>query len=208
MRERNMEEDYINESFTKTEDKVNLAIDNLNVECITSKNNKFSLDSEGNLAVKSITISDGLKETMVNYVYPIGSIYLSVNEVSPNLIFGGSWEEIEGRFLLGSSTNYPLGSIGGEKDHLLTTNEMPVHTHTIAASGGHSHTANFLEVRSRINGQDSNNVARPNTSSYDSTGTVTTSNGAHSHTVSSTGNGQAHNNMPPYLSVKIWKRIG
>lgn len=49
------ENEYIVNSFTKKGDNVNLEIDNLNVSCITSKNNNFELDSEGNLTVKSIT---------------------------------------------------------------------------------------------------------------------------------------------------------
>ena len=47
-------------------------------------------------------------------VYPVGSIYLSVLEISPNDLFGGEWEKIsQGRMLLGSSDTYPLGTQGG-----------------------------------------------------------------------------------------------
>lgn len=201
--------DYIKDAFTKVADKINLEVDNLNVECITSKNNSFNLDQSGNLTVKSIEVADGLigNVSFLNVIYPIGTIYMSVNNTNPANIFGGTWESIRGKFLLGEGDDFEAGTTGGEINHTLTENEMPSHTHTMASGGNHSHTANFLEVRSKINGQASNNVARPNNSSYDSTGTITTSNGSHSHSLNSTGNGQAHNNMPPYLAVYIWKRV-
>lgn len=204
----NDELEYIKDSFTKVGDDTNLEVNNLNVACITSKNNKFNLDSEGNLTVKSITATSGLisNEAILNYIYPIGSIYMSVNDTNPTTMFGGSWERIKDRFLLASGDLYQNKTVGGESTHTLTAYEMPSHTHTITASGAHSHTANFLEVRSKIVGQASNNVARPNTSSYDSTGTINTSYGEHTHPITSTGSGQAHNNMPPYLAVYIWKR--
>ncbi len=199
------EYDYIVNAFTKDGDNTNLEVDNLNVGCVTSKNNNFSLDSEGNLTVRSITTESGASLDF-NAIYPVGSIYMSVATTSPSVLFGGTWEQIKDRFLLACGDTYQSLSMGGEANHVLTTKEMPIHTHTISASGGHSHYANFLEVRSRITNQASNNVARPNTSSYDSNGIVTTSDGSHTHTPSNTGNGEAHNNMPPYLAVYVWQR--
>lgn len=81
-------------------------------------------------------------------IYPVGSIYISVNDTNPSVLFGGTWEQITGRFLL--ATGYPgnntydgFGAIkqpdtwhvypeqtGGEDYHTLTTNETPAHTHT------------------------------------------------------------------------------
>ena len=49
---------------------------------------------------------------------------MSVNTTSPAILFGGTWEAINGRFLLGSSSSYPLGGIGGEASHILTENEV------------------------------------------------------------------------------------
>ena len=53
--------------------------------------------------------------------YPVGSIYLSVTEVDPSSLFGGTWERIGGRFLLGADTTYAAGSTGGSK----ANNNMP-----------------------------------------------------------------------------------
>lgn len=88
----------------------------------------------------STTNANGVMiNTIANIVYPIGSIYISVNEMSPQQLFGGEWEKIEGRFLLGSDNSYSLGATGGEANHTLTINEMPSHTHT---QNSHNHTQN------------------------------------------------------------------
>ena len=78
----------------------------------------------------------------VDLIYPVGSIYMSVNATNPKDLFGGTWTQIQGRFLLGMSSSYPAGSQGGEATHTLTANEMPNHTHqyidywTVAAASG------------------------------------------------------------------------
>lgn len=69
------------------------------------------------------------KKTMADLfdlVYPIGSIYMSVNSVSPAVLFGGTWEQIRDRFLLAAGNIYSGGSTGGEAEHTLTVEEMPV----------------------------------------------------------------------------------
>jgi len=87
--------EYIVNAFTRKDEKTNLEVNNLNVDCITSKNNKFELDAEGNLTVKSITAEQGLPSgaevDILNSVYPIGSIYMSTSSTNPGNIFGGTW---------------------------------------------------------------------------------------------------------------------
>ncbi|HIT22628.1 MAG TPA: hypothetical protein IAB56_06670 [Candidatus Scybalousia intestinigallinarum] len=205
----NNEYEYIVNAFTKDGENTNLEVNNLNVTCITSKNDKFELDSDGNLTVNSINATEGITsfQDILDFIYPVGSIYLTTNLINPQVAFGGTWEQIKDKFLLACGDVYLNGSIGGEANHTLTINEMPGHNHTIGLSGGHHHSANFLEVRSRDYSQPSNNVARPNGSSYDSTGTVTTSDGSHTHISDYAGGNVAHNNMPPYLAVYVWKRV-
>lgn len=78
-------------------------------------------------------------------VYPVGSIYMSVNNVNPSTLFGGTWEQISGKFLLASSSGRAAGTTGGAEtvsytpagsvgNHTLTAAEMPAHTHTYAKS--------------------------------------------------------------------------
>ena len=65
-------------------------------------------------------------DNILNMIYPVGSIYLSVNNVDTSTLFGGSWERIEGKFLLASSSTHAIGTTGGEESHSLTQGELPV----------------------------------------------------------------------------------
>ena len=62
---------------------------------------------------------------IINIVYPVGSIYMSVNDTDPSLLFPGTWERIKDRFLLASGDTYSAGSTGGEATHVLTVSELP-----------------------------------------------------------------------------------
>ena len=167
--------------------------------------------------------------------YPIGSYYFTSDARNPSEILGGgTWEKLEeGRFLMASGDGYPAGSKGGEATHTLTESEMPSHSHSGDAElsgstysgGSHSHSASFTNGSASSTGAHSHSYSVPSftASSWGSnkhsagdggTASKTTgSAGAHSHnvsgtvTVNSNGSGQAHNNMPPYLSVYMWKRV-
>ena len=80
-----------------------------------------------------------IRQTMLNAVYPVGSIYMSVNSTSPSSLFGGTWVQLKDRFLLGAGDTYSAGATGGAATHTLTAAEMPGHTHTV---GAHSHGLN------------------------------------------------------------------
>ena len=60
----------------------------------------------------------------ISSVYPIGSIYMSVNPTDPSTLFGGSWEQIQDRFLLASGSSYGAGTTGGSADSVVVS-----HTH-------------------------------------------------------------------------------
>lgn len=212
--------DNIVNAFTQTENNLNLEIDNLNVGCITSKNNNFDLDSEGNLTVKTITTTGQSSNTPSNApsldsIYPVGSIYMSVNSNNPSTLFGGTWTQIKDRFLLSCGDVYANGSTGGASAVTLGVNNIPSHSHsfsgTTSSNGNHSHTGNTLELRQTNSYNYSNDAARPISSSASHYGLqITNDAGAHQHTFSgttgATGSGQAHDNMPPYLAVYVWKR--
>ena len=66
-------------------------------------------------------------------IWPIGSVYISVNSTDPSSLFGGKWEQLKDRFLLGCGTK-TNGTTGGEEFHTLNTNEMPWHNHCYMAS--------------------------------------------------------------------------
>ena len=62
-------------------------------------------------------------------MYPVGSIYLSINSINPGILFGGTWEQIKDSFLLAAGDIHEAGEIGGEETHTLTVEEIPSHTH-------------------------------------------------------------------------------
>lgn len=113
--------------------------------------------------------------------YPVGSIYMSTNSTSPAAMYGGTWATINGKFLLGADSNYSVGDTGGESTHTLTIDEMPSHSHE------------YYRMKS---GGTTWWVAG-------SSGTIFTQEYINTN---SAGNGQAHNNMPPYFVVYIWRR--
>lgn len=142
--------------------------------------------------------------TIFELIYPIGSIFMSTNSVSPAVLFGGTWERIQDRFLLAAGSVYAEGSTGGSADA-----SVIAHTHSVtgtAASNG-AHTHSMKEIWSDGSGSKS---AYTMSSSRKQTTRSTASAGAHTHTVSgtaaSTGVAATGKNMPPYLTVYVWKR--
>lgn len=125
-------------------------------------------------------------------VYPVGSIYMSVNNTNPATLFGfGTWEQIKDTFLLSAGDTYTAGDTGGEATHTLTDIEMPSHNHRLinGYSGGTWSGGNYGQVANTGTTGEKHVF-------YDNDTSRTTS----------AGGGQAHNNMPPYLVVYMWKR--
>ena len=159
----------------------------------------------------------------LDWVYPVGSIYMSTNSVDPSVLFSGTWEQISGRFLLGAGEEYPLGTKGGEEKHSLTTLEIAQHTHVFGGdttpAGGHQHASasggNFYTTRGNgrpeINGVQAGSAFSEGTINGGMLRTTTNYVGDHHHsfvgTTEPSGSGDAHNNMPPYLAVNMWQRI-
>ena len=141
-----------------------------------------------------------LERDWLNYMYPVGAIYMSVNSTSPATLFGGTWARIEGRFLLASGGGYNAGTTGGEASHTLTTNELPSHNHKYAWFEGIDNTDDPVAV--------SGDQWCAYRSNYTSIADLRKFGIRSSSTpeTSDTGGGQAHNNMPPYLAVYVWKR--
>lgn len=141
---------------------------------------------------------------VLDNVYPVGSIYMNVNSTNPGTLFGGTWEQIQGRFLLGMSSGYPAGSQGGEAKHTLTTSEIPFHTHELGQDGN---TSMVLPTQYAVD--DSSKSRYVTTLEGGNSGYFKSSvtwGGAIVTRGQNSPYGQPHNNMPPYLSVYIWKR--
>lgn len=141
-------------------------------------------------------------EEVFSEVYPIGAIYISVNSASPASLFGGTWERIQDCFLLSAGSTYGAGTTGGEAKHTLTYKELPATTGSITMHNA-SYGTNVAGVggcftASYVNDGIYRHGGTLLEASTSSVGKINYSNG---------GANQAHNNMPPYLAVYMWKRV-
>lgn len=141
-------------------------------------------------------------------VWPVGSIYMSLNNTNPANLFGGTWEAIEGRFLIGvgSSTDdngetweFAFGQAHGEYKHALVDSEIPNYTGFFPAvvPGGHANYCKgiFKASSTTDSGQTLSNEGIQQGGAY-----------MWGYSIDIGGNG-THNNMPPYLAVYMWKRV-
>lgn len=170
-------------------------------------NTTYSLSKDGNTitltgsdgSTSSVTDSGGGeaidKAELINMIYPVGAIYMSVNAASPATLFGGTWERIQDNFLLAAGSTYAAGTTGGEAEHTLTKEEMPNHRHS-SDSYMYGYPSNTIEPNvycTWVNvGTQSNNAPATGESGHIRTSYV--------------GGNKPHNNMPPYMAVYVWKR--
>ena len=147
--------------------------------------------TNGGIAATPAAVKAAIAEAKLA-AWPVGSIYMSVSSTSPATLFGGTWERISERFLLGASSSYPAGGTGGEITHKLTQSELPNYSLSVTNGSNviRSKTGNSADAYVQT---QSGGWGIPNWESK----TVT---------VASGGSGEAHNNMPPYLAVNMWKR--
>lgn len=164
-------------------------------------------------------------DNILDMIYPVGSIYLSVNNVDPSTLFGGTWERIEGKFLLASSSTHAIGTIGGEEshshstgNHTLTVNEIPIHAHTVYLFNANNTNFDAKYYNSDGSMQIGNMGGRLESLPWQSSAFKTAGGdgiGDPAGNAGPSGGGAAHNhgdtnsvsNMPPYLTVNMWKRI-
>lgn len=132
-----------------------------------------------------------VKQCILDIVYPVGSIYISVNETNPGTLFGGTWEQIKDRFLLGT-TNTP-GTTGGSKTH----------NHGAGNLGACFDPSNdYSNACFRtIDLETSYNLKGYWRNTYSSGG------GSSGVGIPVVGHTSTENNMPPYMEVYMWKRI-
>lgn len=160
--------------------------------------------------------------------------WASNDPTSPASFIGGTWERVEGEFIMGASSAYPVGTTGGSATHTQIVPEMPSHNHigstgsagshshsgSTGGAGGHNHAVSAMTAIAKYPFTTSNEDK--STGQYGKAGTPTTSwvgdhthtvsissAGAHTHTVSigSTGSGQAMSILNPYYALYIWVRV-
>lgn len=130
--------------------------------------------------IASSTTTWGAWQSDALIAYPVGSIYIAYNHTNPGTLFGGTWERLTGGFLWASQSSDTIGQTGGEKTVTLTTKQIPAHNHggTYTNAGTAAKTHAWLASGGSAMAYDTVN----------------------------TGGGEAHNNMPPYIQVSIWRR--
>lgn len=160
------------------------------------------------LTEKGVTVPSTAKlDDMAGYIrsiegvnilsaYPVGSIYMSISSTSPATLFGGTWERIKDKFLLSAGDTYTAGATGGEATHTLTASEMPKHVHKFYGDG------------EKFTIQGDTSIAKSGTTYANSPGINlgATWSSEGQITLGTAGEDAAHNNMPPYLTVYMWKR--
>ncbi len=134
-------------------------------------------------------------QLMTTVPYPIGAIYLSIDNTNPSKLFGGTWKQIaQGRTLVGVDTSQTefntVQKTGGEKTHTLVIDEIPAHNHIF---------------HQRILAWDAgwpNSVINP---SYEA-GNIQWQSHNKDASMMNTGGSQSHNNLQPYYTCYIWLR--
>ena len=151
-------------------------------EEISSLATKEDLNSIDDSTFGGYTVSQ-----FIDIIYPIGSVYLSLIEINPTNLFGGTWEQIKDTFLLAAGDSYAAGDTGGETEHTLTVDEMPSHNHYL--KGASMAVSDYFGGSTNDYGITHNGTAQQ------------------TNDLTHTGGDQPHNNMPPYLAIYMWKRI-
>lgn len=129
--------------------------------------------------MKRVILHDSTGDVlMLDNVYPVGSIYMSVNNTNPGTLFGGTWAQIQERFLLAAGTTYPAGSTGGEASVKLAFNNYMSYAWNAGMTMPSTDVSTAFNSGSQLGIQIkySDNINVP------------------------------HNNMPPYLAVYMWQR--
>lgn len=141
----------------------------------------------GKVSQKENTMEIGLdveflgkvKGSIFDAVWPVGSVYIAYNHTDPATLFGGTWVRIQNAFLWATTSGGTIGLTGGEQTVTLTEAQLPAHDH-----GGTYTNAGTARTHAWL-------ASNGSSMGYDTV---------------EAGGGEAHNNMPPYIQVSVWRR--
>lgn len=124
-------------------------------------------------------------QSIIDCLMPVGFVLTLYSHADPNTMYPGTtWTRITNAFLWACDASGTIGQTGGEKTHTLTTAEMPSHTHGSVYSGNASGTKNLPWLSTSVLGTGDKLA----------------------YSTIATGGSEAHNNMPPYIQVSVWRR--
>lgn len=135
------------------------------------------------------TVGPNLLAAIRDAILPVGTIVTGV-ATSPAATIGGTWEQIEGVFILAAGSAYPAGSTGGEATHILTLSELPSAELLITSPLGQTLASEYGGETGPLGGVSPN-----------------TGNPSYEYKANLNGENQPHNNMPPYQAEYTWKRV-
>ena len=175
---------------------------------VTTPISATNVSYSGTTSGLSATNVQNAIDEIVNKIYPVGSIYMSVTDSTVESVvarFGGTWEKFaEGKTLVGfQSGDTDFGTIlgtGGEKTHTLTWAEMPSHSHYILQR------QQWFSTDTVVN--NSTGAIYSWKSGEGTGGSTSKSYRYASNDISSSGSGDAHNNLQPYITVYMYRRTG
>lgn len=152
---------------------------NLNLMQDNIENELNAIENELNAKVNT---SD-----LIDLIYPTGSVYMSVNNVSPAILFGGTWEQIKDKFLLSAGDTYNAGDEGGNATH---KHLSPM---TWYENGGSNIGTTNLYGFDRVHDRDFYGIANQKIE--------------YNREIEKLAyRTSTESNMPPYLAVFMWKR--
>ena len=159
---------------------------------------KFILDNEMSDESENAVENKVIKEYIDNLIkqakldaHPIGSYYWSSASTAPSELFGGTWEQVQGKFILAASEKYIAGVIGGEEETILKVENLPKDMGSLEAlSWFPEKVTGFVTKTQKFQDRTAPEGTNLGTAEYNFS-----------------GDGKAHNNMPPYEVAYCWKRI-
>lgn len=135
----------------------------------------------GTMSIGNAGFTKKFISTLFLLMHPKGSLFHSNDPTSPAELYGGTWERIEGKFIMGASDTYPAGSTGGSATHTQTVDEIAPHKHV-------------------FNGYNKIGNGTPYLSGGDTVWEYTIY-------TSIVGGGKPMDILNPYYSVYIWRRV-
>ncbi len=134
-------------------------------------------------------------------IYPVGSVYISLVNTNPSILFGGTWEQLKDRFLLGVGDTYTQGQTGGTETHSHHYKVASIISKMVAADArAVEYSTDTIKGRTLVQSNKDYNT----NSQLGSGGAW---NYADANYYVSEGKTQTISNMPPYLTVYMWKRV-
>lgn len=144
-----------------------------------------------------------IAQELLDIIYPVGSIYLTINDINPQTLFGGTWEKISGGYLYATGSN-SLGkttySGWGAQSTELTVNQIPKHGHWILALNKNSNGYNYSSD------MDYDSPGSKGVVNYATTYNPDERGWGNSVGMQMTGGNQGHTHNIATVDVFMWKR--